>query len=150
MTFCCGSESADPCLWLMDPDLDTDPTIYVINLQDGNKNLFWKSFSAYYFLKVHLHSFSKIKVKKKSQNSRNQGFSFYFCLIVEGYRFRSVSIALVRGSGSRRSKNIRIWRIRIHNAGLYYCWLFSTPSVIHLSLDGPYLWLSTGRGRLLK
>ena len=38
-----------------------------------------KSFSAYYFLKVHLHNFSK-KVQKKSQNSRNQGFLKLFLL----------------------------------------------------------------------
>jgi hypothetical protein len=45
----------DPCLWPMDPDL----AIFVLDLQDGNKKLFLKSFSAYYFLKVHLHHFSK-------------------------------------------------------------------------------------------
>jgi hypothetical protein len=33
-------------------------------------------FSAYYFLKLHLHNFSKIKSQKESQNSRNQGFSY--------------------------------------------------------------------------
>jgi hypothetical protein len=45
----------------MDPDLDPDPAIFVINLQDANKKLF----SAYYFLKVHLHHFSKIKSQKE-------------------------------------------------------------------------------------
>jgi hypothetical protein len=29
--------SADPCLWLMDPD--PDPPIFVIDLQDANKKL---------------------------------------------------------------------------------------------------------------
>jgi hypothetical protein len=44
MTFWCesGSGSADPCLWLMDlvpdPDSDPDPTNFVIDLQDANKN----------------------------------------------------------------------------------------------------------------
>ncbi len=58
MTFWCGSGSADPCLRLMDPE----PAIFVIDLQDANKKLIVKkSFSAYYFLKVHLHHFSKIK-----------------------------------------------------------------------------------------
>jgi hypothetical protein len=38
-----------------DPDLDPDPAIFVINLQDANKKLiFLESFSAYYFFKVHL------------------------------------------------------------------------------------------------
>jgi hypothetical protein len=49
MTFWCGSrsKSADPCLWIMDPDL----AIFIIDLQDANKKLIKKkSFSAYYFL----------------------------------------------------------------------------------------------------
>jgi hypothetical protein len=65
---CCwgGSGSADPCLRLMDPDLDPDPAIFVINLQDANKKLLgFQSFSAYYFLKVHLNHFSKIKSQKE-------------------------------------------------------------------------------------
>jgi hypothetical protein len=62
----------------MDPA--PDPAIFVIDLQDGNKKVF---FSAYYFLKVHLlvHHFSifqRSKVMKKSQNSRSRGFSYYF------------------------------------------------------------------------
>jgi hypothetical protein len=69
------------------------------------------SFPADYFLKVHLHHFSKIKVKKKSRNRRNQGISYYFCLMIERSGFRSVH--LTNGSGSRRPKNIRIRRIRI-------------------------------------
>ncbi len=43
MTFWCGfgSGSADPCLRLMDPDLepDADPATFVIDLEDANKNL---------------------------------------------------------------------------------------------------------------
>jgi hypothetical protein len=65
--------------------MDPDPAIFVIDLQDANKKqIKKKSFSASFFLKVHLHHFSKIKVKKKSQNSRNQGFAYYFCLMIEG------------------------------------------------------------------
>jgi hypothetical protein len=63
-----------------DPDLDPDPAIFVI--KDANKNV--KRFSASYFLKVHLHHFSKIKSQTKSENSNNQGFSYYFCLMIEG------------------------------------------------------------------
>jgi hypothetical protein len=52
-----------------------DPAIFVIALQDASKKqIFNKIFSAYYFLKVHLHHFSKIKSQKESQNRRNQGF----------------------------------------------------------------------------
>jgi hypothetical protein len=60
----------------------------VIDLQ-GVKKLFF----CLYFLKVHLHNFSRQKVKKKSQNNRNQGFSYYFFLLIEG-----------SGFGSRRPK----------------------------------------------
>ncbi len=56
-----------------------------------------KSFSAYYFLKVHLQHFSNIKSQKESQNSRNQGFSYYFCMMIEGSG--SGSIPLTNGSG---------------------------------------------------
>jgi hypothetical protein len=50
----------------MDPDPDPDPAIFIIDLQGADKKLscFKKSFSAYYFLKVHLHHFSKIKIQK--------------------------------------------------------------------------------------
>jgi hypothetical protein len=46
------------------------PAIFVIDLQNANKNYFFLQFfcfSAYYSLKVHLHNFSKIKSHKKSQ-----------------------------------------------------------------------------------
>jgi hypothetical protein len=76
------------------------------------KLIFNTIFSAYYFLKVHLHHFSMIKSQKESQNRRNQGFSYYFCMMIEGSG--SVSIPLTSGSesGSRRPKNM--W-IRIRN-----------------------------------
>ncbi len=55
MAFWCGSEcgsgSADPCLWPMDPD----------PAQVANKKIIclFKSFFAYYFLNVHLHHFQR-------------------------------------------------------------------------------------------
>jgi hypothetical protein len=83
---------------------------------------FYTIFSAYYFLKLHLHQFSKIS-QKESQNSRNQDFSYYFCMMIEGSG--SGSIPLTSGSGSGMPKNtwirwirIRI-RIRIHNTALW-------------------------------
>ena len=56
-----------------------DPAIFVIDLQDASKNKFFnKIFSAYDFLKLHLHHFSKIKIQKETQNSGNQGFLTIF------------------------------------------------------------------------
>ncbi len=79
--------------------------------------------SADYFLKLHLHHFSKIKSKKESQNSRNQGFSYYFCTLIEGSGSGagSGSIPLTSGSGSGRPKNmwIRDIRIRIRNTEIF-------------------------------
>ncbi len=98
---CCGSGSgsgsADPCLWLMDsdPDSDPDPVIFVIHLQDANHKLFFFKFSAYYFMKVHLHHFSKIKSQKEVIKQWDSRFFLLFML------------------GDRR---IRI-RIRIHTSG---------------------------------
>ena len=62
----------------MDPDpdririwfLDPYPAICVIDLQDAGKKLIFNTiFSAYYFLKLHIHHISKIKSQKESQNS---------------------------------------------------------------------------------
>jgi hypothetical protein len=65
MTFWCGSESADPCLRLMDPDADPDPAIFVIDFQEAKKSYFFISFSAYYLFEGHLYHFSKIKIPKE-------------------------------------------------------------------------------------
>jgi hypothetical protein len=63
----------------MDPD--PNPAICVIDLQDANKNTqLKKSFSAYYFLKVHLHHFSKIKSKR---SRKTVGIKDYFWLMIE-------------------------------------------------------------------
>jgi hypothetical protein len=86
--------------------MDPDPAFFVIDFQDASKKLIFNTiFSAYYFLKVHLHHFSKIKCQKESQKSRNQGFSYYFCMMVEG----SGSIPLTSGSIW-----IRIWEAKKH------------------------------------
>ncbi len=84
----------------------------LIDLQDANKKLIclFKSFFAYYFLKMQLHHFQRYKVKKTSQSS---SFCYYFCLVIEG----SGSIPLTNGSGSRRPKNMWIRWIRIRNTG---------------------------------
>ncbi len=51
----------------MDPvDADPDPSIFILDLQNGNKKqIKKKGFSAYYFLKVLLRHFSKIKSQKE-------------------------------------------------------------------------------------
>ncbi len=80
-----------------------DPSIFIINLQDANKNLF---FSAYFFLKGYIYIiFQRQEVKNKSQNSRNQGF-LLFCLIIEESGFRI-----------RLRIHTSDWRIRIRNTG---------------------------------
>ncbi len=108
-----------PDPWHFGVDPDPDPAIFVIYLQDSSKKLI---FSACYFLKVHLHYFSKIKSLKESQNSRIQGFSYCFCMMIvgSGSRAGSGSIHLTSGSGSGRSKNM--W-IRIQNTGWLTDWL---------------------------
>ncbi len=112
MTFWCrsGSGSADPCLWLMDPDSDPDPdpAIFVIDLQDANKKLnFCKKIFCLLLFECTFTSFLK---EKKSQNSRNQGSSYYFCMMIEGSG--SGSIPLTDRSGSRRPKKMWIRWIR--------------------------------------
>jgi hypothetical protein len=85
--------------------LDPDPAIFLIDLQDASKKqIFNTIFSAYYFLKVHLHHISKIKSQKESQYRRNQGFSYYFCMMIEGSGSGAVS-------GSR-SIPLTIWEVQ--------------------------------------
>ena len=73
MTFWCGcgSGSADLCFWLMDPDADPDPDIFTSCQQ---KLSFNQVFLHIPFLKIILHSFSKIWRKKKSQNKKIKVF----------------------------------------------------------------------------
>jgi hypothetical protein len=80
----------------------------------AKKNFFNTIFSAYYFLKVHFHHFSKIKSQNESKNSRNQGFSYYFCMMIEGSGSGSIPLTSGSGSGSWSPKNM--W-IRIRNTG---------------------------------
>jgi hypothetical protein len=55
----------------MDLDPAPDPAIFVIDLLDANKKHFFSKtfFSAYYFLKVHLHNFFKDKKSERSQKT---------------------------------------------------------------------------------
>ncbi len=112
-------------LWIRIRILDPDPAIFVIDLQDASKILIFNTiFSAYYFLKVHLHHFSKIKRQKESQNGMNQGFSYYYCMIEgSGSRAGSGSIPLTSGSG--RHKNM--W---IRNTGILQCCGSGSSSLI--------------------
>ncbi len=92
--------------------MDPDPAIFVTDLQEAIKKQFFY-FSAYYFLKVHLHNFSKIKCPKEVTKQQDQGFSYSFSLMIEGSG--SGSIPLTSGSG--RPKNTLI-RIRNRNTAL--------------------------------
>jgi hypothetical protein len=62
-----------PMTTVLDPDADPDPAIFVIDLQDANKKLF------FFVLKLFTSFFKDKKSKKKSQSRMNQGFSYYFC-----------------------------------------------------------------------
>ncbi len=87
------------------------------------KYIFNTIFSAYYFLKLHLHHFSKIKSQKESQNNRIQGFSYYFCMMIEG-------------SGTGRPKNMWIRWIRIRNRNTVRNYPFCLPLTCLLMWNG--------------
>ncbi len=61
-----GSGSAHPCLWLMDPDPDT--AVFVFDLQDVNKKLFFLSLLAYYFWRS-IYIIFKDKKSKRSHKA---------------------------------------------------------------------------------
>ncbi len=120
MTFWCGSGSADPCLWLMDPDPGSGSCYFRHRpSRCQQKTNFRKVFLLITFWRHIYIIFQKKKIQKQLQNTRNQGFSYYFCLLIE--ESGSGSIPLTNGSGSRRPKNMWIrWieiRIRIRNTG---------------------------------
>jgi hypothetical protein len=77
--------------------------------EHGHNSIF-----AYYFLKVHLHNFSKIKKSKRSHRKEESRFFSLFLLDDEG--FGSGSVPLTNGSRSRRPENICI---RIRNTGFH-------------------------------
>jgi hypothetical protein len=71
------TSGADP--WHFGVDPDPDPRTHAsdwiririllfssLTFKTPTKNYFFKGFSAYYFLKVHLHNFSKLKKSKRS------------------------------------------------------------------------------------
>ena len=67
-------------------DLDPDPAIFVLNLQDGNKKLFFVSFSAYYCWRYIYIIFLRIKSHKevtKQYKSR-----FFLLLLLNDRRIR--------------------------------------------------------------
>ncbi len=92
MTFWCGSGSgsADPCFWLMDPDpdLDPDPAIFIIDLQDGNKNLYKK-----FFLLLSEGTFTwffKHKMSKRSHKTKGIKvfLTIFACWLKNDWRIR--------------------------------------------------------------
>ncbi len=62
MTFWCGSGSADPCLWLMDPDSEADPSIFII---DQQKTPLKNKIFCILLFDGNFTSFSKIKSQKE-------------------------------------------------------------------------------------
>jgi hypothetical protein len=107
MKFWYGSGSAGSMLLTTGSGFGSGTCIFVIGLQDSNKKIiFCQSFAPYYFLKVHLHHFSKIKSQKevtKQKESRFFLLFFNFCLIIEG----SGTVPLTNGSGLPKNMQIR-------------------------------------------
>ncbi len=96
--------------------------IFVLDLQDANTKLFFsRSFSAYYFLKVHLHNFNNIKSHKKSYNSRSQGFSCHFCLMIEGSGSESQHWVIVTDSDKEdiNARAFSLTRGRSHRSKIF-------------------------------
>jgi hypothetical protein len=63
-----------------------------------------KPFFAFYFLKLHLHHFSKINSHKEVTKQQDQGFSYYFFFGIERSGAGSGSVPRTNRAGSGRSK----------------------------------------------
>jgi hypothetical protein len=69
--------------------IDPDPAIFVIDLFNTPTKNCKKSFSAYYFLKVHLHHFSKIKSQEEVTKQLESRFFLLFLLNDRRIRMRT-------------------------------------------------------------
>ncbi len=61
--------SGDPCLWPMDPDPVRDPTIFVLDLQDANKKLFFSKFFCFLLFEGTFKSFFYDKTSQGSHKT---------------------------------------------------------------------------------
>ncbi len=77
MTYWQGSGSADP-IPLTDPDPALDPSLFVSNLQDTNKNNFFQRFFAHYFLKFT----SFFKDKKSFRSHKTEEIKVFLTIFV--------------------------------------------------------------------
>ncbi len=95
----------------MDPAPDL--AIFVIDLQDANKKLvFLMGFSGYYFLKVHLHHFSK--TKSHQDVTKQQESTLFLLFFLDDRRIRPpIRIQEAQKhtdiKGSDQRKNKRVW-----------------------------------------
>ncbi len=120
MIFWCGS--ADPCLWLVDPDSDPDPAIFR-HWPSRRQQKLQKKFLLITFEEIFTSFFSKIKSQNEFTNSRNQGLTYFSFLDDRRIRIRIRTSALTNGSGSGRPKKMQI---RIRNTAVLYSWLRET------------------------
>ncbi len=77
----------DSCLWLMDPGPDSDPAIFVIDLQDAKKTLIKKKvFLLFTFGRYIYIIFWFFKDKKSNRSHKTVGIKiflmYYFCLMI--------------------------------------------------------------------
>ncbi len=84
MAFWCGSGSADPCLWILDPDLDPDPAIFVTDLQDAIKKQFKKKFFSLLLFEGTVTSFFKDKKSKRSH--KTVGIKVFSFFLIDDWR----------------------------------------------------------------
>jgi hypothetical protein len=81
----------------MDPDADPGPSIFIIDLQEANKNQFKKKFFCILLFEGTFTSFFKGKKSKRSHKTLEiKVFLYYICLMIEGSG--SGSIPLTNGS----------------------------------------------------
>jgi hypothetical protein len=76
-----------------DPDADPDPAIFVIDLQDANKQNVVKKFFCLLLFEgtFTVHHFSKIKSPEEVTKLKESRFSYYFCLNDRRIQIRSRS-----------------------------------------------------------
>jgi hypothetical protein len=84
MTFWCGSGSgsADPCLWLMDPD----PAIFIIDLQDASKKIIDKK--KFFYILLFEGTFPSLFKDKKWKSHKTAEIKVFLLFLLNERKIR--------------------------------------------------------------
>jgi hypothetical protein len=88
-----GSESADSCDWITDPD--PDPPLFFSDFQDANKKHFFNVFLACYTVGIFTSLFKDNKLTRSHRTVEIKTSLHFFCLLMGGSGARAGPIQII-------------------------------------------------------